>query len=146
MPHNKRNVRIKHILLPLLLAMLCSCKSTREIWPTEDWQVAAPGEVGMDPELVQGMWDEIETSGINLDGVVVVHQGVIVAERYYPVYSQDTLHESYSITRVSSLLWWESPWKKAAFPILMIQSWTISQGGTLRIWMNGNDGSRLNIY
>ena len=53
----------------------------------------------MDPELVQGMWDEIETSGINLDGVVVVHQGVIVAERYYPVYSQDTLHESYSITK-----------------------------------------------
>ena len=60
----------------------------------------------MDLELIQGMLDEIETSGINLDGLVVVYQGVIVAERYYPVYSEETLHESYSITKsvVSALV------------------------------------------
>jgi CubicO group peptidase (beta-lactamase class C family) len=53
----------------------------------------------MDPELIQDFLAEIDASGLNLDGVVVVHQGLIVAERYYPVYSQDTLHESYSITK-----------------------------------------------
>jgi CubicO group peptidase (beta-lactamase class C family) len=67
--------------------------------PGEDWRVVSPEEVGMDPDLVDEMFVEIEQLGLNMDGVVVIHQGRIVAERYYPIYTQDTLHESYSITK-----------------------------------------------
>jgi len=69
------------------------------VWPTTEWETAAPESVGMDPELVNGMLAEIDNLSLNLDGVVIIHQGVIVGERYYPVYSQHTLHESYSITK-----------------------------------------------
>ena len=96
----------RFVLIFLLMALLSSCRSNGGTWPTEGWEVVPPMEAGMDPELVQGMLDEIDASGINLDGLVVVHQGVIVAERYYPVYSEQTLHESYSITKsvVSALV------------------------------------------
>jgi CubicO group peptidase (beta-lactamase class C family) len=99
MSQKKQNDRIQVILISILFVAFASCRSNCEPWPTEDWEVVPPEKVGMDPGQVQGMLDAIDTTGINLDGIVVVYQGVIVAERYYPVYGQDTLHESYSITK-----------------------------------------------
>jgi len=103
---------LKYLFLLAILSCQSSCipsAQTNDIqskWPTDEWETAAPESVGMDPEPVEDMLAEIDTLGINLDGVVIVHQGVIVGERYYPVYSQQTLHESYSITKsvVSALI------------------------------------------
>ena len=107
MPRERSNLALFFSLAWLIiLAVQGACRpavdlidDTETTWPTESWEVEEPEVVGMDPDLVQGMLDEIDASGINLDGVVVIHQGMIVAERYYPVYSQHTLHESYSITK-----------------------------------------------
>jgi len=43
---------------------------------------------------------------LNIDGVVVVHNGYVVAEKYYSPYKQDTPHDTYSITKsvVSALV------------------------------------------
>jgi CubicO group peptidase (beta-lactamase class C family) len=68
--------------------------------------VAAPEEQGMDAALLQDMLYAIDEQNLNMDGVVVVHSGHIVAERYYAPYKQDTLHETYSITKsvISALI------------------------------------------
>ena len=75
-------------------------------WPTEAWQVAAPEEQGMDAALLQQMLDAIDEQNLNIDSVVVVHNGYIVAEKYYRPYKQDYLHDVYSITKsvVSALI------------------------------------------
>jgi len=75
-------------------------------WPTEGWRESAPVEQGMDATLLQKMLDEIDKQGLHIDGLVVVRNGYIVAEKYYPPYKQDTLHEAYSVTKsvVSALI------------------------------------------
>ncbi len=45
------------------------------------------------------MIEEIDHSGLSLDGLVVVHNGVIVVEEYYYIYKESTLHETYSVTK-----------------------------------------------
>jgi len=75
-------------------------------WPTEAWRVAAPEELGMDAALLGQMLDAIDERNLNIDSVVVVHNGYIVTEKYYPPYKQDTLHDLHSITKsvVSALI------------------------------------------
>jgi CubicO group peptidase (beta-lactamase class C family) len=75
-------------------------------WPTEAWRVTAPEEQGMDAALLQQMLDAIDEQNLNIDSVVVVHNGYIVTEKYYSPYKQDTLHDTYSITKsvVSALI------------------------------------------
>jgi CubicO group peptidase (beta-lactamase class C family) len=75
-------------------------------WPTEAWRVAAPHEQGMDAAVLGQMLDAIDEQNLNIDSVVVVHNGYIVAEKYYPPYKQDTMHDLYSVTKsvVSALI------------------------------------------
>ncbi len=75
-------------------------------WPTKAWRVAAPEEQGMDAALLQQMLDAIEEQNLSIDGLVVVHNDHIVAERYYAPYKKDTPHEVYSVTKsvVSALI------------------------------------------
>jgi CubicO group peptidase (beta-lactamase class C family) len=75
-------------------------------WPTEAWRVTAPAEQGLDAALLQQMLDAIGEQNLNTDSVVVVHNGYIVTEKYYPPYEQDTLHDTYSVTKsvVSALI------------------------------------------
>jgi CubicO group peptidase (beta-lactamase class C family) len=75
-------------------------------WPTEAWRVAAPEEQGMDAALLQQMLDAIDEQNLNIDSVVVVHNGHIVTEKYYPPYNQDTMHGLQSITKsvISALI------------------------------------------
>lgn len=107
-----KNGHLKCLFLLTILSCLSSCNPISQFEeiksksPTDEWEIAAPEDVGMDPDLVDNMLVEIEESGLNLDGLVVVHKGFIVVEKYYPVYRQQTLHESYSITKsvVSALV------------------------------------------
>ncbi|MFC1975769.1 serine hydrolase domain-containing protein [Chloroflexota bacterium] len=75
-------------------------------WPTEAWRVSAPEEQGMDAALLQQMLDAIDEQNLNIDSVVVVHNGYIVTEKYYSPYKQDSRHDMYSITKsvVSALI------------------------------------------
>jgi CubicO group peptidase (beta-lactamase class C family) len=75
-------------------------------WPTAGWQTADPGEVGMDAAQIDRMMEAIDEAGIDLHSVIVVHDGFIVAERYFTPFDQQDLHESYSITKsvVSALV------------------------------------------
>jgi len=77
-----------------------------DYWPTEAWRVAAPDEQGMDAALLGQMLEAIDEQNLNINSLVVVHNGYIVFEKYYPPYKQDTLNEIYSVTKsvVSALI------------------------------------------
>jgi CubicO group peptidase (beta-lactamase class C family) len=100
----KPSIKLFSILIMSALVLLNSgCdifRSGGEIsWPTHGWKVIKPEDVGMDSELVEAMIEEIDLSGLDYDSIVVVHKGVVVAEKYYFIYKESTLHETYSVTK-----------------------------------------------
>ena len=105
--------RIKRIFFLIMSAVVLlntSCaliRSGGEInWPTRGWKEKKPESVGFDSELVAAMFEEIDESGLDYDSLVVIHKGVIVAEKYYYIYKEATLHETYSVTKsvISALI------------------------------------------
>jgi len=102
----KVNPRIKRLFaltMSTLILFYSGCglfrSDKQSNWPTRGWKVKKPENVGMDSELVEAMLEDIDRSGLGLDGVVVVHKGAIVIEKYYHVYKGQTLHETYSVTK-----------------------------------------------
>jgi len=53
----------------------------------------------MDPQKLAQLFTTIEKKSLDVDGVVVVRNGYIVAEAYYGSYQQDTRHRQYSCTK-----------------------------------------------
>jgi len=109
----KGSARIKRLFALIMSAALILSSGCAHFragnqtnWPTKGWKVKKPEAVGMDSELVAAMIDAIEVSGLDYDGLVVVYKGAIVAERYYFIYREPTLHETYSVTKsvISSLV------------------------------------------
>jgi CubicO group peptidase (beta-lactamase class C family) len=68
-------------------------------WPTEEWRISSPEEQGMDAGLLQEMFSVIDDQDLNFHGVVVLRNGHIVAERYYPPFYLGTSHAIYSCTK-----------------------------------------------
>lgn len=103
MKGNSRIKRIFALIMSTLVLINTGCAlipSGGEVnWPTHGWKEKKPEAVGMDSELVSAMIEEIDNSGLDYDGLVVVHKGVIVAEKYYYIYKDSTLHETYSVTK-----------------------------------------------
>ena len=87
------------MLVILLSCLAVGCSQDRTFWPTIGWKTARPRQHGLDEELIADMLTEIEVSGLDLDGLVVVHEGAIVVEQYFHIYKESTLHETYSVTK-----------------------------------------------
>ncbi len=116
----KRNTAL--CLLGLLVLLASGCRAGQETlplsgvavtsnvsngyWPTNGWRTALPQTQGMDPEKLQQMFTAIEEQNLALHGLVIVRNGYIVAEAYYPPFDQNTRHELYSCTKsfVSALV------------------------------------------
>jgi CubicO group peptidase (beta-lactamase class C family) len=60
----------------------------------------------MDPELLAQMLQAIEDRELNIHSVLVIRNGYIVTEAYFPPYQQDSKHELWSVTKsvVSALV------------------------------------------
>ena len=100
----KPSIKLFSILIMSALVLLnSSCdifRSGGEIsWPTRGWKEKNPENTGLDSELISAMLEEIDHSDLDYDGLVVVHKGVITVERYYFIYDEITLHETYSVTK-----------------------------------------------
>lgn len=51
-------------------------------WPTDEWTVVPPQDMGMDAAILEGAFDYAFADGKNTQGVIVIRGGAIVAERY----------------------------------------------------------------
>ncbi|MFC2080950.1 serine hydrolase domain-containing protein [Bacteroidota bacterium] len=72
-------------------------------WPTDGWKSCSPEEVGMDPDLLRKMNEDVvlqKELHIDAHSVLVIRKGYIVAEQYYSEkYQVDSLHWIYSCTK-----------------------------------------------
>ncbi|WP_057767115.1 serine hydrolase domain-containing protein [Cytobacillus praedii] len=71
----------------------------RNYWPTTEWQIADPADLGKETEKLSNLEPLITTEYSNLNGIVVVKNGVIVYERYYNGYGRDHVHHVASVTK-----------------------------------------------
>src|SRR5690606_35522740 len=67
--------------------------------PGADWTVEDPEDHGMDPEVLEGAREYAFAEGRNTQGVVVVHDGVVVAEWYAEGAGPDSWAASWSVAK-----------------------------------------------
>ncbi|HEX6239031.1 MAG TPA: serine hydrolase [Acidimicrobiales bacterium] len=67
--------------------------------PADEWEVASPEEHGMDPATLESARDYAFADGMNTQGVVVVHDGEIVAEWYAEGAGEDSWSASWSMAK-----------------------------------------------
>ncbi|MEI5906596.1 serine hydrolase [Bacillus spongiae] len=82
-----------------LIAIPTKMEEILQYWPAEEWKRTSPESVGMDSALLQDMFDFIEKENIPMEGLLVVKDGYIVAEKYGGEYNQEVLHPIYSVTK-----------------------------------------------
>jgi CubicO group peptidase (beta-lactamase class C family) len=77
-----------------------------ESWPTKEWRTSPAEQQGMDEARLVEMFAYIDEEDWDLDGLLIIRNGTIVAEKYYPPYSREQPHELYSVTKsiVSTLI------------------------------------------
>ena len=102
---------LNRLLLPcLVVAFLTGCTgATPEPathWPTEGWSTSTPEQQGMDSEMLADMLEIIEEQDYDVDSVVVVRHGYMVADATVHPFEPGSRHIIYSCTKsvVSALV------------------------------------------
>jgi CubicO group peptidase (beta-lactamase class C family) len=75
-------------------------------WPTEGWRTSKPEEQDVDSQRLQRMFTAIDERRLNVHSVLVVRNGFIIAETYYPPYDREAKHRVFSVTKsfISALI------------------------------------------
>jgi CubicO group peptidase (beta-lactamase class C family) len=77
-----------------------------EYWPTTDWKTCLPEEQGMKSEKLVELFQSIQDKKSSLDGLLVIRNGYIVAEKYGNGYSKARKHHVFSVTKsVMGAVW-----------------------------------------
>ncbi|MCA9905450.1 MAG: serine hydrolase [Anaerolineae bacterium] len=75
------------------------------MWPTEAWATSTPEAQGMDSQAIAGYLSFLDEPGINIDSLMIVRHGQVVAEAYYAPATSDTKFSLYGgATSVTSAL------------------------------------------
>lgn len=78
----------------------------RNYWPTSEWNIVSPHNVGMDIEKLSELDRQIKSHYKNINGIVIVKNGSIAYENYYKGYKDSDVHHVASVTKsvVSALV------------------------------------------
>lgn len=78
----------------------------RDYWPTREWKITSPQEVGMDIAKLNELDLNIKSQYKNINGIVIVKNGSIAYENYYNGYKSTDVHHVASVTKsvVSALI------------------------------------------
>jgi CubicO group peptidase (beta-lactamase class C family) len=70
-----------------------------EYWPSQAWQSATPEAQGMDSAVLARMFENVRNDDIRLHSLLIVRNGYLVVEAYWPPYGPDDSHAIESITK-----------------------------------------------
>ncbi len=92
-------------LLVVLLLFGCGQREEDLAAPVEGWRTSTPEEQGIDSRPLLAMLQEIQEKDLRIDGAIVVRNGYLVMEAYFPPYEREHRHIIYSATKsISALL------------------------------------------
>lgn len=69
------------------------------VWPTEGWMTSTPEAQGMDSQAIANYLSTLAGPGMNVDSLMIVRHGQVVAEAYYAPSTQDTKFTLWSATK-----------------------------------------------
>ncbi|MBI5958454.1 MAG: serine hydrolase [Chloroflexi bacterium] len=87
------------ILLALLIHAAPAPAQDSTRWPTAGWMTSTPEEQGVDSVRLAKMLAYVNDEDYNVQGVVVIRHGVMVAEAYRAPYTAETRHHIFSCTK-----------------------------------------------
>lgn len=97
-----------------VILFLLSCSSDPEdslsqftiAYPGPSWEQASPESQGIDSVTLVSMMEELQSSSLDIDGILVVRNGRLVFQAYNAPYSPDIPHRIWSCTKsvVSTLI------------------------------------------
>ena len=82
----------------LMLAVVPSTAQEEEYFPTTEWRTSTPEEQGMDSVALAEFINNVMLFG-NLDSMMIVRNGYVVAEVYWHPHTKDLRHEQYSVSK-----------------------------------------------
>jgi CubicO group peptidase (beta-lactamase class C family) len=74
-------------------------KGSPDYWPTHGWRVSTPVEQGLAPAPILRMLQWLRSHNKNVQSLLVVRNGYLVLEAYFPPYRADVRHDLYSATK-----------------------------------------------
>ncbi len=93
--------QMKNLVILLVFLVGCTGASGQPAagWPTTDWPVSTPSEQSLNPAVLDDMLVHIDDIGLDLHSLLIVRNGKIVLEKYYPGHQKTELHMQYSVTK-----------------------------------------------
>jgi CubicO group peptidase (beta-lactamase class C family) len=70
-----------------------------DYWPTQDWRSSTPEEQGMDSHRLALMLEAVKQERLPLHSLLVIRNGYLVSETYFPPYDENSREELYSCTK-----------------------------------------------
>jgi CubicO group peptidase (beta-lactamase class C family) len=104
------------LLLSILFTLLVSCTSATPTptpkpqptpyWPVTDWRISSPEAQGIDSGKLVEMLEDTLSKGYDLDSIVLIRHGYLVADVNFSPFKGDERHMLYSCTKsvVSALI------------------------------------------
>lgn len=89
---------------PEKISYIAQGENTGKYWPTNGWKTCSPEAVGMDSQKLAQAMEYAATPEFNTQGILVIKNGYIVSEAYFPEnnyghFDKDTEHNSYSMAK-----------------------------------------------
>ena len=70
-----------------------------DYWPTDGWRTSTPEEQGYDSEKLAQALQDIQDAGINIDSLLIVHNGYVVVDANFAPYDGTFPHNQASVTK-----------------------------------------------
>lgn len=98
---------VKRVFLMLLIAaqaasllLIVPVASGQDpVWPVSEWVYSSPEAQGMDSGAVADYLLALSAPGMDIDSVMIVRHGQVIAEAYYAPSTADTRFSVYSVTK-----------------------------------------------
>ncbi|WP_442599840.1 serine hydrolase domain-containing protein [Neobacillus sp. D3-1R] len=68
-------------------------------WPTMEWKTSLPEQQGMNSKKLADLFEKLDEINSPLDGLIIIRNGYIVAEKYGYGYGPERSHEINSVTK-----------------------------------------------
>jgi CubicO group peptidase (beta-lactamase class C family) len=98
-----KKFRLGAIIIILLLGfgfLFFSCGKTKKIYyPDDNWRTSTPEEQGVDSKKILEMFQYIQSSTLDFHSLLIIRNGSIITEAYWPPYHKDTLHNIKSASK-----------------------------------------------